>query len=133
MQAKEIKVIIEASHSDVDNKTGSYIMQSKSNEKFDFYNGISKTIAVNMISKGAQYVMSNYGNLTGDYMTQSNINSLIEIGSLAAMAATGPVGVAAAGISLAFKSIDYAIENHKKKQELEFFRERIGMSGRSRR
>ena len=40
---------------------------------------VAKVIATQMGKKALQYATSNYGNLTGDYITQESINSAIEM------------------------------------------------------
>lgn len=90
---------------------------------------VSKVIAIQMGKKALNYGIQNYANLTGDYIGQANIGSIIEIASLAAMAAAGPVGIASAVASVTVKSVSYGIDMAKKRREVEFLRERTGMIG----
>lgn len=95
--------------------------------------GISKAVAANFVSKGAQYAISNYGNWTGDYQTQSSINSTLELASLVGIALTGTAGAVAAGTTFAVRGVDYFVHTKKRSQEIEYLRARTGMfDGRSR-
>lgn len=83
-------------------------------------------IAAMMAKKAIQYGIQNYGNLTGDYVTQANISGLIEVGGLVATAATGPIGVVAALSSVAIQVANLEIERAKQRQQVQFMRERTG-------
>lgn len=94
---------------------------------------MSGAIAAMMAKKAIQYGVQNYGNLTGDYVTQANITGLIEVGGLIGMAATGPIGVAAALSSVAIQVASLEIDRSKQRQVVNFMRERTGtmINGRS--
>ena len=83
-----------------------------------------KAIGAMALKKGLQYGASNYGNLTGDYLAQSQINSTIEIAGLIGMAATGPIGIAVAVTSIGFKAIDFYTNRAKENQNIEYLRQR---------
>lgn len=87
---------------------------------------VGGVIAAQMGKKALQFATSNYGNLTGDYVMQEKISSVIELGGLVAMASQGPVGIAAAVGSVAIQGINYAIDIKKKNQQSAFIRERVG-------
>jgi hypothetical protein len=55
-----------------------------------------KAIAAKMITQAGSYFVSNYGNLSGDYIGQTRINEGIELAGLVGMALTGWAGAAAA-------------------------------------
>ena len=59
----------------------------------------------------------------GDYLTQNQINSTIEIAGLFALGATGPVGLATAA-SLGVKAADFHINQTKQNQNIEYLRQR---------
>lgn len=86
--------------------------------------GATKAIGAMALKKGLQYGASNYGNLTGDYLAQSQINSTIEIAGLIGMAATGPIGIAVAVTSIGFKAIDFYTNRAKENQNIEYLRQR---------
>lgn len=95
--------------------------------------GAVGAVVVNQAKNAITYGVSNYGNLTGDYVTQANINAIIEIGGLIGMAATGPAGAIAAVGSVALKVTDYYLDQSRKRREVDFLRQRVGMTnGRSR-
>lgn len=86
--------------------------------------GVTKTLGVMALRKGANYAVSNYANLSGDYLTQNQINSTIEIVGLFALGATGPVGLATAAASLGVKAADFYINRTKQNQNIEYLRQR---------
>jgi len=89
---------------------------------------VSKLVAIQMGKQALQYGMSNYGNLTGDYVTQANIGAGVQIAGLVAMASQGPLGIAAAVFSLSTQALNYGLDIAKKNREVQFLRERVGMT-----
>lgn len=91
--------------------------------------GAVNTALVNMGKQAINYGLQNYGELTGDYQTQANIQSFVEIGRMVATVAIGgPVGAIAVAGELAFKAINQQIDLAKKRQETQLLRERTGVS-----
>lgn len=91
-------------------------------------NSVVKTMAVQMGRQALQYALSNYGNLTGDYVGQSNISAGIEIGSLALMTITGgAVGALAAIGALTVKNLNYYLDVKKSENQARAMRERVGL------
>lgn len=88
----------------------------------------SKTIAMYMSKQALNYAVSNYGNLTGDYIAQANIQGTIEIGGIVAMAFTGPVGVVASIGAVGIKVASQQIDLYKKNLNTQLLRERTGMN-----
>lgn len=129
MNSNEIVIKIDHSISgdssgseNVDAEQNSVITKEKSNGK-----SVSKTIAIYMAKQAVGYAVSNYGNLTGDYIAQANIQGTIEVAGLIALAVSSPVGAVAAGASLAVKIANMSIENYKKNISIAQLRERTGM------
>lgn len=89
---------------------------------------VSKLVAIQMGKQALQYGMSNYGNLTGDYVTQANIGAGVQIAGLVAMASQGPLGIAAAVFSLSTQALNNGLDIAKKNREVQFLRERVGMT-----
>jgi len=89
--------------------------------------GIGKAVIANAVNQASQFALSNYGNLTGDYQTQANIQGGLEMVGLGIMALSGPVGAVAAVGSLVIKSINNQIDITKKNQQVELLRARTGM------
>jgi hypothetical protein len=87
---------------------------------------ITGAIGVMLAKKALQYGISNYGNLTGDYIMQQKISVGVEAASTIALMATGPIGMAAALSSMAFQAITQGIEESKENTKLAFMRERTG-------
>lgn len=87
----------------------------------------SKAVAAYMTKQALSYAVSNYGNLTGDYIAQANIQGAIEIGGLIGLAATGPIGAVAAATGLVLKAASQEIEIYKKNIETENLRMRVGL------
>jgi hypothetical protein len=91
---------------------------------------IGSTIAIQMAKQATQFVVSNYGDLTGDYIQQKNIQGAFEIGGLALMAIKGgAVGVALAVGILAIKVVQRNIEVERANRSITLLRERTGMIG----
>ncbi|MCK9577407.1 MAG: hypothetical protein M0R51_16005 [Clostridia bacterium] len=91
---------------------------------------IGSTIAIQMAKQATQFVVSNYGDLTGDYIQQKNIQGAIEIGGMALMAIKGGVvGVAMAIGTLAVKVAQRSIEIERANRSIALLRERTGMIG----
>jgi len=89
---------------------------------------VSKAVAMQMAKQAANYAVSNYGNLTGDYIAQANIQGAIELGGMIGLAATGPVGAAVAFTGLMLKVASEQTEIYKKNLATSNLRERTGMS-----
>lgn len=91
---------------------------------------IGATIAIQMAKQATQFVVSNYGDLTGDYIQQKNIQGAFEIGGLALMAIKGgAVGVALAVGTLVIKVAQRNIEVERANRSIALLRERTGMIG----
>lgn len=89
---------------------------------------VSKVVAIQMGKQALQYGIQNYGNLTGDYVTQANISAGLQVAGLVAMASQGPVGIAAAVVSLGTQALSYGIDVANRNREAQFLRERVGMA-----
>jgi len=117
------------------NPNGSYSAQGGSSgsgggEKVNTLKGGAMNAVLSQTAKKAlSYGISNYGNLTGDYVTQANIQGVIEIGGMIATAATGPIGAVAVAGDLAFRVINQQVEIAKQNQQVSLLRERTGMIG----
>jgi len=90
---------------------------------------VSKVVAIQVGKRALQYGIQNYGNLTGDYVGQANISAGLQVAGLVAMALQGPVGIAAAAVSLGTQALSYGIDMNKRNREAQFLRERTGMIG----
>lgn len=91
---------------------------------------IGSTIAIQMAKQATQFVVSNYGDLTGDYIQQKNIQGVVEIGGLALMAIKGgAVGAALAVGILVIKVAQRNIEVERANRTIALLRERTGMIG----
>ncbi len=88
---------------------------------------IGKTIAIQMGTKALTFATSNYGNLTGDYIMQDNIQGIIQGVGLIGMIASGPSGAILAGSGLAIQAVGQSLERSKRKTEVEMLRLRTGM------
>ena len=89
---------------------------------------VSKVVAIQVGKRALQYGIQNYGNLTGDYVGQANISAGLQVAGLVAMALQGPVGIAAAAVSLGTQALSYGIDMNKRNREAQFLRERVGMA-----
>jgi hypothetical protein len=89
--------------------------------------GIGKAVIANAVNQAGQFALSNYGNLTGDYQTQANIQGGLEMIGLGVMALSSPVGAVAAVGSLVIKGINRQVDIAKKNQQVDLLRARTGM------
>lgn len=111
------------------NPNGSASSQNTSQKINDVKGGAVNTALIQMGQKAISFGLSNYGELTGDYQTQANIQSFIEVGRMVATVAIGgPIGAITVAGELAFKAISQQLELTKKRQETELLRLRTGMS-----
>lgn len=89
-----------------------------------------KAIAGAIIQVGQQFIatgVSQYGNLTGDYTTQRNINAMISLGGDALTAVKlGPAGAIYIAGKYALEIATNAIEMRNRLREHEFTLNRLG-------
>lgn len=88
----------------------------------------SKAIAIHMGRQALSYAVSNYGNLTGDYIGQTRINEGLEVAGLIGMAASGWVGAAAAVGSVVIKAVNRYVDVKKSEIQSNAMRIRTGAS-----
>lgn len=92
------------------------------------FGSASKAIAIHMGKQALNYALSNYGNLTGDHITQARISETLELAGLIAMAASGPVGMVAAAGNVAIKAFNRYIDVRKSEIQSNAMRIRTGES-----
>ena len=80
--------------------------------------GVGKTIAITLGKQALNYAVSNYGNLTGDYVTQQNIQAGIEIASTVALLASGPVGTVVAAGNIGVRLLNDFMTQHNRDVEI---------------
>ena len=87
----------------------------------------AKMIGTYLGTQAVKWATSNYGNLTGDYITQANINESISIIGMGIAMIQSPVmgGVAAATV-LAVKGVETMLEWRQQDQKAQSIRERVG-------
>ena len=82
-----------------------------------------------IIDSGKKIVLnglSNYGNLTGNYQAQSQVQNLINIAGTALQLMNFPVGTIATAVSLGNTAINEIIERNNQRLQVELLRERSG-------
>ena len=93
------------------------------------FGSASKAIAIHMGKQALSYAMSNYGNLTGDYIGQARINETLEVAGLIGMAVAGGwVGVTAAVGAVAIKAVNRYVDVKKSEIQSNAMRIRTGAS-----
>lgn len=90
-------------------------------------NSAVNAVVISSAKRAINYGVSNYGNLTGDYLAESQIQSIIEVGALTLMATQFPIGTFAAIGTVATKLADNHIQLQKKRLEVEFIKQRTSM------
>lgn len=84
------------------------------------------TMGIGYAKKSLSYGVSVYGNLTGDYQSQRQMQSAIEGVGLLVMMTKFPIGTIAGAFSLATQTASSVIELVKSNRETAIIRERIG-------
>ena len=82
-----------------------------------------------IIDSGKKIVLnglSNYGNLTGNYQAQSQVQNLVNIAGTALQLMNWPVGTIATAVSLGNTAINEKIERNNQRLQVELLRERSG-------
>ena len=82
-----------------------------------------------IIDSGKKIVLnglSNYGNLTGNYQAQSQVQNLVNIAGTAIQLMNFPVGTIATAVSLGNTAINEIIERNNQRLQVELLRERSG-------
>ena len=82
-----------------------------------------------IIDSGKKIVLnglSNYGNLTGNYQAQSQVQNLDNIAGTAIQLMNFPVGTIATAVSLGNTAINEIIERNNQRLQVELLRERSG-------
>ncbi len=90
-------------------------------------NSTAKMVGTYLGTQAIKWATSNYGNLTGDYITQANISESISIIGMGIAMIQSPVmgGVAAATV-LAVKGVETMLEWRQQDQKAQSIRERVG-------
>jgi hypothetical protein len=90
---------------------------------------LSKMVAIQVGKQAINYGLQNYGNLTGDYITQSHLQTANQLGGTLLMAVKGGIaGMTIAAASLGFQVISYGIDVANRNREAQCLRERVGMA-----
>lgn len=91
----------------------------------------AKAIAAKLVRQTATTALSNYGNLTGDYIAQHNLQTLVgEAASIAGAAAMGVVGIALYVADKGFQAYNYIAQLKRSEAEAAFRQERVYASTR---
>lgn len=112
-----------------DTRTASDAITSPSTQQ----NNISKLIAIDAAKRAANFAAQNYGNLTGDGIGQTQLNEAIGFAGMIGMAATGPLGMAAAGMQLGLIAANRFIDVSKSRNVSKTMQARMGIISGGRR
>lgn len=88
---------------------------------------VGKAMAITMGKQGINYVLSNYGNLTGDYITQDRLQASLQALSTIAMISSGGVGAIVGGFGLGLNIMSNEIDIYKRNLQVEMLRQRTGI------
>lgn len=90
----------------------------------------NQAINATLINYGMQLFQvgtSLYGEISGDYMTQTDINNAMGLaGDALLIARGGPLGIAAVAYKRTMQAVNLTISNKKQQQILEFQKSRLG-------
>lgn len=87
-----------------------------------------RTIAINVGEQMLNYGISIYGNVTGDYIANQNMQDMISVGSTIAMMTQFPMGTMAGAIRLTTGAITNAINVRHTNQQIDMIKQRTGNS-----
>lgn len=86
----------------------------------------AKSLATQIAKKVAMTALDNYGNITGDYTTQQNIQTAVsEAVALGTAVAGGPVGMALYAVDKVVQVFDYAARLKRSEAEANFKQQRV--------
>ncbi len=86
----------------------------------------AKALATQMAKKVATTALNNYGNITGDYTTQQNIQTAIgEAAALGTAVAMGPAGIALYAVDKVVQAFDYVARLKRSEIEANFKQQRV--------
>lgn len=112
----------------------------QSGDAHDFKMYVAGMVQQQAVSIGRQalsFAVSNYGNWTGDYVTQANLETVTKIvGTASELAVAAVVGgvpgfivaVAAKAVSYGFKTLGGELERVNENRRISVLRERVGTS-----
>lgn len=91
----------------------------------------AKAILTKMAKQAAATALNNYGNITGDYVAQQNLQTVVgEAGAIAGAIAMGPVGMALYAIDKGFQVFNYISQLKRSETESAFKQKRVYASNR---
>jgi len=86
----------------------------------------AKSLVKQMAKKAATVALSNYGNITGNYTAQQNIQAVIgEAEALGSAVAMGPAGIAMYAVDKGLQVFDYIAQLKRSEAESKFKQERV--------
>ncbi len=91
--------------------------------------GVGMSVAAHLGKKGMNYVVSNYGNLTGDYLTQARIQETMALGfNLVLLVKGGFIGATVVASQYGTQILDRSVNIRKSEIASEMMRNRLGIS-----
>lgn len=89
---------------------------------------VTKLMALQMGKQALGYGLSNYGNLTGDYIGQARLNDALNAAGMIGTALTGPVGLAVVAGQVAIAGFNRYADVQKSKVISQNMQARVGIS-----
>lgn len=89
-------------------------------------NSMIKSLIVDSAKKLAINGLANYGNLTGNYRSQAQLQDAIGMVGTAVQLMNWPVGTIATAVNFANSGINYLIDRNNQRQQVELLIERSG-------
>ena len=91
----------------------------------------AKAMVITAAKKVATTALNNYGNITGDYVGQQNIQTLIgEASALGAAIALGPAGIAMYAVDKGLQAYNYVSQIKRSEAESAFKQKRVYAANR---
>lgn len=86
----------------------------------------AKALARQIAGKAVSLALNNYGNITGDYVTQQNLQAIVgEATAIYAAAALGPAGITMYAVNKGIELYNYFSGLKRSEREAEFKQQRV--------
>lgn len=100
--------------------------QTEAVEKAKSAGNGAKAFARQLAGKVATTALNNFGNITGDYIAQQNMQAAIgEVAAISSAAALGPAGIAMYGVQKALDVFNYVSQLKRSEAESKFKQKRV--------
>lgn len=116
-------------NSSPDTENGAVSAKGEAKDQAKAQANAAKALLSQMGGKVVQTALGSYGNLTGDYVAQSNIQTAVSEGTAIASAiALGPTGIAIYAVDKIIQGYGYVSQIKRSARDAAFRQKRVGFS-----